>query len=176
RGLWVKVIHSNNDFDPFYILNIYAPANAGELHAFLRDTMFPFMQSAELLSLLEQSIVLGDFNCSYERKDSSFGKAPVSWRDYLAEHFVNVMTPCEPRQRYILTWYSTADLSTSSSIDYVFLPESLHSVSSSPEIDFLSPAWADHSLVTFSLRCPRATAGGHDIWRANPLLARSKAF
>ncbi|KAI8145144.1 hypothetical protein BJV82DRAFT_497087, partial [Fennellomyces sp. T-0311] len=91
RGLWAKVIHTNNAFDPYYILNIYAPANAGERHAFLRDTMLSLTQSAELSSPLEQSIVLGDFNYSYERNDSSFGKAPVSWRDFLAEHFVNVM-------------------------------------------------------------------------------------
>ncbi|KAI9491283.1 hypothetical protein BDB00DRAFT_874514 [Zychaea mexicana] len=103
RELWAKVVHSNHDFAPFYILNIYAPTPRGE----------------------RLCIVLGDFNHSYDRVHSSYASAPTEWRAFLGEHIINMMTPDDPRQRYIPTFQSST---ASSAIDYVFMSISLSSI------------------------------------------------
>lgn len=86
RAILVKVTHSANDFEPFYLLNIYAPAQYQPRRQFY-NTLTSLLSHSVDPDILENMLIVGDFNYSYERNDSSYGKAPETWKDFLADHF-----------------------------------------------------------------------------------------
>lgn len=173
RGLWAKVTHTNHDFDPFHLLVLYAPADRSTRFTFLTSTVLPILSDPSLSSILAQTLIVGDFNYSYARRDSAYLSAPLEWRDFLQEHFVNVMMPMDTTPDLIPTFHSNTGSST---IDYISVPPAMASLCSIPQVLFVNPEWTDHSLLTFFIRCPRVSAGGRGLWKANPMFADSPGF
>ncbi|GAN11848.1 hypothetical protein MAM1_1106d11462, partial [Mucor ambiguus] len=111
-------------------------------------------------------------NYSYDSRrlaDGSLASAPDAWTSLLNEHFVD----CFKDQKQP-TWSVN---SSSSTIDYIFCgTSSHHKVDDVEQIIFISSTWTDHDLLSISFLYDNPTSRGPGVWKANPLLAKSKKF
>lgn len=172
RGLFVQVSHTSSAFDPILLCILYAPAQRSPRFRFFQDVLLPIFLAPSLQSFLSHSLILGDFNYSYARRDSSYLSAPISWRDFLQGHFDNLFSPSTASADPLPTFFS----STSSSIDHIFSSISLTSFCRNPDLISVNHAWYDHSILTINLAIISRTDHGKGLWRANPALAKSSTF
>ncbi|KAK4511165.1 uncharacterized protein ATC70_012378 [Mucor velutinosus] len=95
RYILCKVHHPHNFYEPFYILNLYAPATSDN-----RPRQEFFESIYNLLSTLSETIELerllisGDFNYDYVRDITNatrIVKTSLNWLSYLDQHFHNCL-------------------------------------------------------------------------------------
>ncbi|KAI7855722.1 hypothetical protein BDC45DRAFT_438662, partial [Circinella umbellata] len=165
RGLLVTVSDINSSFEPFYIFNIYAPA-PDQLRYLFFSTLLSLLQSPSLTFLLSRCFILGDFNYSYTRSDSSYLKAPVAWLDFLSSSFFNLTSSLQ-----LPTFKSHLG---QSSIDHIFTAPEITPHCYNPDLAYLDLFWTDHAIISTSLRFTNQTGKG--LWRANPALIHNSDF
>ncbi|KAI7846832.1 hypothetical protein BDC45DRAFT_452830 [Circinella umbellata] len=165
HGLLVTVSDINSSFEPFYIFNIYAPA-PDQLRYLFFSTLLSLLQSPSLTFLLSRCFILGDFNYSYTRSDSSYLKAPVAWLDFLSSSFFNLTSSLQ-----LPTFKSHLG---QSSIDHIFTAPEITPHCYNPDLAYLDLLWTDHAIISTSLQFTNQTGKG--FWRANPALIHNSDF
>ncbi|KAI9490984.1 hypothetical protein BDB00DRAFT_767850, partial [Zychaea mexicana] len=170
RALWVTISHVNSSFEPFHVLNIYAPAERHSRHTFFHNLLAIFNLDSFSLPL-QRCVLVGNFNYSYSRSDSSYLSAPNEWISFLSSTFFNLMQPPNDNISPPITFKSQ---SGHSCIDYIFSSPDLYPIFSLPTIEFIDYQWSDHAIVCSNMRL--TISSGKGVWRANPLLCRSETF
>lgn len=155
------------------ILNIYGRSGSHpQRSAFYSELLtFPLIIQALTSNLSTPTLIMGDFNYSYEkhrREDGSLTSAPPSWISLLEEHYIDCFK--DDKQP---TWQLA---SRSSILDFIFCDTASHSRVDDLDSRHLSKQWTDHTLLGLSLRYDDPTSCGPGAWKANPFLAKSKAF
>lgn len=169
-----KVEHPLNYFNPFYILNLYAPASS----AAERREFFEQLQSL-LYNMYSQIdfdrlIIAGDFNYSHLRPHLLSGHTSFNWRQLLDMFFSNSMTMnnmCD-----IPTFQRmNGDTLVSSVIDYIYLGRQIHQTLTYTNIQRLNSYWSDHSILEITFTVGQSPTGP-GLWRANPTYASHEAL
>jgi exonuclease III len=155
------------------VLNIYGRAGSlPQRSAFFTELLnIPFVYTTLNNTYRSPTLVMGDFNYSYDSRrlaDGSLASAPDAWTSLLNEHFVD----CFKDQKQP-TWSVN---SSSSIIDYIFCGTSSHHKVDDVEQIFINNTWTDHDLLGISFLYDNPTSRGPGVWKANPLLAKSKKF
>ncbi|EIE78403.1 hypothetical protein RO3G_03107 [Rhizopus delemar RA 99-880] len=113
---------------------------------------------------------MGDFNYSYQRRNL-FSQTSMQWVSFLENLFFNALTKDDLHA--LPTFRRNDDLF--STIDYIFVSESLRTQIHDSSLQKLDASWTDHSLLSTTC-CIGTDATGPGLWRANPILARQPAY
>ncbi|KAG2198727.1 hypothetical protein INT47_005412 [Mucor saturninus] len=179
------ITHSQRTFDPFNIITIYAPAHLAERQQFFsRIIEMPIMCSSEDISAVNftsntpslptRTIITGDFNYSIRDVSTTLtGSQALSyhqfrWNQELQSKFRN----CLDSSTISPTFRRGQQMST---IDYMYSSSDLYSNKIKSNVEFISPTWTDHALLTFSFKFS-STHSGKGLWRANPTLVSNPRF
>ncbi|CAO0792481.1 unnamed protein product [Mucor circinelloides] len=172
RYILCKVHHPHNFYEPFYILNLYAPASSNN-----KPTREFFHSIYALLSAisdtvdLDRLIISGDFNYDYERDINNTHrilKTSLDWLGYLDQHFYNCMLH---NNMHTISTYQHA-LST---IDYVFAGSSLRHFVKDAAVGFIPAPWSDHAILEVNFKLGNSKLGP-GLWRGNPAYANNLAL
>ncbi|KAL0074650.1 hypothetical protein J3Q64DRAFT_1880740 [Phycomyces blakesleeanus] len=167
RAILAKVIHTSSSVDPFYVPVVYAPTSPAARSAFYFD-----LQSFAILNnptIQNRLFILSDFNFSF-LNPTSLRMAPLPWQYYLGSYFVNCHTSLDSKP---LSTFSRS--SSTTTIDYIFVPYSMSSSIVNHDVQFISPLWTDHALLQATI-CLGTSDKGHGLWRTHPSLASNPAF
>ncbi|KAG0930594.1 hypothetical protein G6F32_011943 [Rhizopus arrhizus] len=113
---------------------------------------------------------MGDFNYSYQRQNL-FSQTSMQWVSFLENLFFNALTKDD---LHALPTFRRND-NLFSTIDYIFVSESLRTQIHDSNLQKLDASWTDHSLLSTTCCIGTATTGP-GLWRANPILARQPAY
>ncbi|CEP07325.1 hypothetical protein [Parasitella parasitica] len=172
RYILCKVHHPHNFYEPFYILNIYAPATSNHRprQEFFESIYNMFSTLSETIDL-ERLLISGDFNYDYVRdinNASRIAKTSLNWLGYLEQHFHNCLTLNDmdsvPTYQHAL-----------STIDFIFAGHALRHLLSEANVGFISPSWSDHAVLEVTLKLGKSKLGP-GLWRGNPCYAKNPAF
>ncbi|KAG2199307.1 hypothetical protein INT47_012941 [Mucor saturninus] len=155
------ITHVQRTFDPLTVVTIYAPAQLAERQQFFSGIIeMPFLRSSDNISPVDLP--------------SSTPRLPtrtiitVRWNQELQANFRN----CLDSATISPTFRRGQQMST---IDYIYSTTDLFSDKIKSNVEFISPTWTDHALLTFSFKCS-FTHLGKGLWRANPALASNPKF
>ncbi|KAK4517425.1 uncharacterized protein ATC70_000760 [Mucor velutinosus] len=167
-----KVHRPHNFYEPFYILNLYAPATSDN-----RPRQEFFESIYNLLSTLSETIELerllisGDFNYDYVRDITNatrIVKTSLNWLSYLDQHFHNYLILNDMNS---VPTYQHA-LST---LDFIYAGHALRHLLSDANVGFIPPSWSDHAILEVTLKLGKSKLGP-ELWRGNPCYANNPAF
>ncbi|CEP15119.1 hypothetical protein [Parasitella parasitica] len=175
RHILCKVHHPHNFYEPFYIINIYAPASSNnkERQEFYQS-LYNMLTSLSDTIDLERLIISGDFNYDYSRdiaKVPRIVKTTLEWLCYLEQHFHNCLVY---NNMNVLPTYQHGS-TTHSTIDYVFAGSGLRHLVNDAAISFPPPAWSDHAVLEVSFKLGKSKLGP-GLWRGNPAYANNQDF
>ncbi|KAI9476606.1 MAG: hypothetical protein EXX96DRAFT_460742, partial [Benjaminiella poitrasii] len=175
RLILCKVHHPHDFYIPFYILNLYAPADSNVARREFFDSIYHMLLHLSDTTLsLDRSLISGDFNYDLCRDiDSGKGlfKTSPNWITFLQQFFHNTM------QCNDLVSVPTFQrrVGTASSIDYIYAGYGLqHSITEST-ISYLQPTWSDHAILHSSFSLGKSKTGP-GLWRGNPQYASNPKF
>ncbi|KAG1368970.1 hypothetical protein G6F61_012730 [Rhizopus arrhizus] len=120
RFLLCKVHHPHNFYEPFYILNVYAPADSNGARRSFFESMVTLLYELNDIITWNNLIISGDFNYDLARDiDSKRGlfKTSTAWTSPLENFFFNSMI--HNSMNNIPTFQRTASIT--STIDYIYL-------------------------------------------------------
>ena len=172
RYILCKVHHPHNFFEPFFILNLYAPASSAN-----RPRQEFFQSIYTMLSTLsdtldiERLIISGDFNYDYERdidKAPRIVKTSLEWIGYLDQHFHNCLL--HNNMNTIPTYQHAL-----STIDYIFAGSALRNLVKDASVGFIPNSWSDHAILEVSFKLGTSKLGP-GLWRGNPAYANNLDF
>lgn len=133
-----SVEHPQQFYSKFYILNIYAPANAA------KDRKIFFNQITTMLDALQETIdfnrliIAGDFNYSLKRQQALNSSTSTSWLQPFDLHFHNTMHMNDLTE--IPTFQRTrGETLVTSVVDYIYLGEQLHQLLQDTSIHRIRP-------------------------------------
>lgn len=155
------------------ILNIYGRSGIHPQRSAFYSELLRFPSILQTLTNYRSTptLILGDFNYSYEkhrREDGSLTSAPPDWLNLLTAHYID----CFQDQKQP-TWQNE---SSQSIIDFIFCDKDSAYRIEDPDQLHLSRLWTDHSLLCIYFRYDDPHRRGPGAWKANPLLARRKDF
>ncbi|OAD74955.1 hypothetical protein PHYBLDRAFT_167288 [Phycomyces blakesleeanus NRRL 1555(-)] len=168
RCISATVEHANNNFSPFQICVVYAPATVGQRYKFLSALL---ANSLLLPTHPSRFILLGDFNHSYHTRSPRPRLAPHTWLQFLSDHLFDCVTM--PDSTPMPTFHRGT---TSSTLDYIFSSSDIFSHRILSSVDYIHPQWSDHFLVSASFLFDSGTVLGKGLWRANPRLSYNQHF
>ena len=188
RGIVCRITHVNNSFDPFMLVNIYAPAQPHPRELFYASMLnLPMLQNIDPFSSpVPHMLIVGDFNyhaIMYESRTSShendttnyndprLTSAQYQWHHLVTSSFHNVMQ-IGPEDNDLPTFRRGHSATT---IDYIYASSSFLPHLCVSAVKFVSPEWTDHALLSvhFQFHC---FDQGPGLWRANPMLASNSYF
>lgn len=107
---------------PFYILNVYAPANNNNNCRFnFFNQVMEYLHGMESdLGVLENLILMGDFNFSYEIDQRA--RQPIEFVTFTSSFFNDCINTWGDDDNYLLPTYSQPSSNARSCIDYIFAP------------------------------------------------------
>ncbi|KAI9007582.1 hypothetical protein CLU79DRAFT_538835, partial [Phycomyces nitens] len=169
RAILAKVSHVSDFFSPFYVLVVYAPASQPTArHTFFSDLLsFPILHRPDIL---ERLFIAGDFNLSFHIPRSLRSLSPLC-QEYFSTHFIDCHT--HPDHNPLPTFRRNDTII--STIDYIFAPKSFSSSINAASINFVSPSWTDHALLSTTFRFG-LSPHGKGLYRTNPLLVNNPTF
>ncbi|KAG2190521.1 hypothetical protein INT47_004146, partial [Mucor saturninus] len=169
RIILAKVTHSQQYFEPFFILNIYAPAdNNGSKTQFYESLLtIPSLYQQDIIDRL---FIMGDFNYSFIRQNQ-MRLIPDSWLTLLHSSFTDCLT--HSFLNPIPTFHRNAAIQ--STIDYIYASTSMYSDTSNGDVIHISRSWSDHNILTVDY-CVGTNPTGRGVWRFNPLLLKNALF
>lgn len=91
RIILCKVSNPTNRFEPFYILNIYAPSDNDRNRKEFFISVLRRLNHHLSIDELNRLFIMGDFNYSYDRPNIHHHTSSP-WLTFLSENFTNVMT------------------------------------------------------------------------------------
>lgn len=153
-----------SNIPPFYILNLYAPASdfqQARNKFFIR--LMEFLTSLDsYLDIMNNMVLLGDFNFSFEKQNGpqSHSRRPRSFMTFISTYFSDCINSNDDDDFYnMLPTFRRAQ--SISCIDYIFAGQQLQKQVHEGKIDFLSPRWTDHALLTstISIGCSNTGKG-----------------
>lgn len=188
RGIICRITHINDSFDPFMLLNIYAPAQPRPRELFYASMLnLPMFQNVDPFeSPVAPMLIVGDFNyhavmydgvtSAHDTNDYStnvhrFTSSQYLWHNFVSTTFHNVMR-IGLEDNDLPTFRRGSSATT---IDYVYASSSFLPHLRSSSVDFVSSNWTDHALLSvhFQYLC---SSQGPGLWRANPMLACNSYF
>ncbi|ORZ07165.1 hypothetical protein BCR42DRAFT_336582, partial [Absidia repens] len=173
RCLAAKVTHSTNLFHPFFVLVIYAPANSPTARQLFFNNLTANLQSPDSPLPLDNLVILGDFNYSFISTNRTLGLTG-EWSRLLSSHFTNCLSINS--DNYLLPTFFHAVAHHPPTIDHIFASHSLSQTVQSSSVEFLSPTWTDHCLLTSTFHLNPSIPIGKGVWRANPLYTSHDFF
>ncbi|KAG1142122.1 hypothetical protein G6F38_007956 [Rhizopus arrhizus] len=193
RFICCQVSHQSNFFEPFLLITLYAPPSASERREFFHRTLQlplfshiesfynPFESDPQFTAPsgdFSQIIITGDFNyhphssrqLSRHSDTSSPTTAQSRWHQFVNTY----LTECvHPSLDQTLPTFRRDNVSTT--IDYIFLSQSLASHRTRSSVAFINSLWTDHALLSVSFKFG-SSQHGKGFWRANPFLATNRFF
>ncbi|SAL97551.1 hypothetical protein [Absidia glauca] len=174
RYILCKVTHPHHFYEPFYILNLYAPASSTILRREFFHAVYQMIEDQNHELDRDRMIISGDFNYSYQRTQSLSSNTSARWLAMLEEYFynsmhVNDLTDIPTFQRL------SSQQSITSTIDYIFLGRGSQNLLKDTHIMRLNDQWSDHSVLSITWMVGRSKTGP-GLWRANPAYAKHKEF
>jgi endonuclease/exonuclease/phosphatase family metal-dependent hydrolase len=176
RFILCKVNHPHDFYEPYFILNLYIPANSNvERRKFFDSVCSMLLQldSNDTISL-SRLIISGDFNYDYGRDilcHNRLYKTSSDWIALLLDSFYNCMSFTDMEE---LPTFQR-NVTTQSVIDYVYSGIDLQYLVTESTIEHIQPCWSDHALLAVKL-----TLGdfrlGPGLWRGNPAYAKNTTF
>ena len=166
RAIYANITHAQHLFEPFQILTIYAPSQAGPRQTFYKELyqLPPIYDTSHLRKT--KLLITGDFNYSLREPRG----VPRKWADIIHTHLFNCRENMPDSENPTFRRGETM-----SSIDYIYATKPLHQHLIQSQIDFVEPSWTDHALLTVSIKFGNDKQGP-GLWRANPLLAEDKKY
>lgn len=161
------VEHPQKLYEPFFILNIYAPANTKKNRQVFFSQLVNMLYGMQDQITFDRLIISGDFNYSLLRPNMLTQTTSAEWLHLLELFFYNSMHMNNLIE--IPTFQRTRGGSiTSSVIDYIYVGQHLKHQLQDTSISRLNSAWTDHSLlhICFSVG---VSSMGPGLWRANPI-------
>lgn len=165
------ITHTQQFYEPFYVLNIYAPASSAKQRRELFQKLVDMLEHLEQQSIIkyDRLIICGDFNYSNSRPQRS---TSAQWRIFLENHFYNTMLLNEMDK--IPTFQRTSEASQVwSVIDYIYTGDDFSHHISSNSITRLHHKWSDHNILHIEMKLGVSPVGP-GLWRANPMYAKDK--
>ncbi|OAD66677.1 CCHC-type zinc finger transcription factor [Phycomyces blakesleeanus NRRL 1555(-)] len=168
RCITTTITHVDNNFSPFRIGVIYAPASQTPRYRFLAS----LLSTPDLIPPNPSNfILLGDFNHAIRSHYALGRRAPADWLQFIDTNMTDCITP---RGQHPQPTFHRALSSTT--IDYILASSDLHPRTTDPQVSYIYQKWSDHCLVAVSLSLPSTKSSGKGLWRANPRLAQSLSF
>ncbi|KAG1446861.1 hypothetical protein G6F56_009441 [Rhizopus delemar] len=164
-----KVEHPHQFYDPFYILNIYAPAHSNKERREFFDKLTIMLYAMHEHISFDRLIIAGDFNYSNFRLDKISYATFSDWRTLLDSCFQNSM---EMNDMSVIPTFQRNHFSTlvSSVIDYIYVGLNLYHTLKDAQIIRLHHSWSDHSILHISFTVGLSPTGP-GLWRANSVYA-----
>jgi exonuclease III len=169
-----SVAHPQKLYEPFYILNLYAPASNHKARQTFFEQILAMLYGIQDQISFDRLIIAGDFNYSLQRPNILKQATSADWLHLLELFFYNSM------QLHNLTDIPTfqrshGDSIVSSVIDYIYVGQHHRHQLQDAQISRLNSAWTDHSLLHISFSVGQAPTGP-GLWRANPAYASHLAL
>jgi hypothetical protein len=174
RYILCQVHHPHAFYTPFYILNIYAPANPKSERRTFFHSMYQLIRQLSDTIPLDQLIISGDFNYDNGRDiESGNGlyKTSQEWVLFLQRSFYNCMLFNNMDR---IPTFQRGEGPTST-IDYVYAGLNFSNCVSDASVQYIKSQWSDHSIlnVVFDLGVSKMGPG---LWRGNPSYAAHPVF
>ncbi|KAK4521701.1 uncharacterized protein ATC70_004235 [Mucor velutinosus] len=172
RYILCKVHHPHSFYEPFYILNLYAPATSDHCpRQEFFESIYNLLSTLSETIDLERLLLSGDFNYDYVRDITNatrIVKTSLNWLGYLEQHFHNCL---------ILNDMDSVPIyqHASSTIDFIFAGQALRHLLSDANVGFLSLSWSDHAILEVTLKLGKSKLGP-ELWRGNPCYANNLTF
>ena len=170
-----QVKHPQNFYEPFHILNLYAPASSASARKNLSSrlaSMLDTLQDDQTISM-DSLIICGDFNYSLLRPRQYKSSTTDNWRILLETQFYNSMEANQMNKVPTFQRTRHAETSVWSVIDYIYLGQSFIHYLVRNDITRLDPNWSDHNVLQITLQLSSSPIGP-EMWRANPAYASHK--
>ncbi|KAI8364596.1 Endonuclease/exonuclease/phosphatase, partial [Blakeslea trispora] len=170
-----KISHPLKFYDPFYILNIYAPVSPSSERREFYSKLAEMLQHLRTTIPFDNLVILGDFNYSHLRPSTLDRETSLEWRTLLDTNFFNCM--CLNKLQDVPTFQRTRGPNSTvhSVIDYIYAGTTLHQSQIASPITHLAPSWSDHTILSATIQMGISKISG-GLWRANPAYTRHKAF
>ncbi|KAK4518210.1 2-oxoisovalerate dehydrogenase subunit alpha, mitochondrial [Mucor velutinosus] len=172
RYIFCKVHHPHSFYEPFYILNLYAPATSDHRpRQEFFESIYTLLSTLSETIDLERLLISGDFNYDYARdinNASRISRTSLNWLGYLDQHFHNCMTL---NDMDTVPTYQHAF----STIDYVYAGHALRHLLSDANVGFIPLSWSDHAILEITLKLGKSKLGP-GLWRGNPCYANNPTF
>lgn len=174
RFILCQAHHHQQQDQPFYILNIYAPASSNtERRQFFEHLTNMLHQLCQTLDL-SRMIISGDFNYDYHRDiitNKGLYKTSRRWINYLDDTFYNCLQYNDLDT--IPTFQRT--LGSMSLIDYIYGGTYFQHTIRDAAIQYLQPQWSDHALLSIQFNMGKSPLGP-GLWRGNPQYVNNPVF
>ncbi|KAI8994903.1 hypothetical protein BDB01DRAFT_715387 [Pilobolus umbonatus] len=158
-------------YNPFYILNVYAPSRCGRDRKTFFNSVLEILYSLHDTIDIDRLIISGDFNYSYLRESTLLEQTSSQWISFLSQSYTNIM---ETVNFHTVPTFRRND-EIMSTIDYIFVSPNIKFYRDQTDICILQPSWSDHSLLQTSFEIGRSNSGPL-MWRANPIYCKNKQF
>lgn len=170
RTLLSRVHHPHDFYQPFYILNIYAPTDSLLARRSFFDSITDFLSSSQHSINLDRLLIVGDFNYSLYRPRLSYSTSS-RWLAYLDEHFYNCMMLHDRQDMPTFERLNTRP----STLDYMYISNKLGKSITDNDITTLKNEWSDHNMLSISINLGKSRFGP-GLWRANPLYVNNPKY
>lgn len=152
RFILCKVEHPHQFYEPFYILNVYAPASSNNERRVFFENVYNMLLDLTDSVPTGRLIISGDFNYDYHRDivpGTGRYKTHDMWVFYLDAYFYNCLHLNDLHQ--VPTFQRNTAIH--SCIDYVFAGDQIQHCLEESSLSYLQPNWSDHALLhcTFTL-------------------------
>lgn len=172
RYILCKVLHPHQFYEPFYILNIYAPATSNwSLRRESFESIYNMLSALSETIDLERLLISGDFNYDYVQDITNATRiveTSMNWLGYLDQHFHNCLVL---HDMAAVPTYQAA-LST---IDFIFAGHTLRHLLTNATVGFIPASWSDHAILEVSFKLGQSKLGP-GLWRGNPCYANNPTF
>lgn len=163
--LW-KVHHPHNFCEPFYILNIYAPATSNySIRQVFFESIYTMLSSLSQTIDKERLIISWDFNYDYMRNITNatrIVRTSVNWLGYLKQHFHNCLILNDMDS--IPTYHRAL-----STIDFIFAGHALRHLLNDANVGFISSSWLDDAILEVTLKLGQSrTLEGQSLLHQQP--------
>lgn len=175
RMILAKFTLVDNSIPPFYVLNLYAPAehNSRSKAMFFNNMISMIHSLPDAAAILPSLIVAGDFNYSFDNSSSHYTVTHPCTP--LLDFVQNNLHDCfnVPGAPFYDLTFSRGD--SRSTLDYVFAGVGLYPHINDTHVDFVARTWTDHALLSFTYTVGTSDVG-RGTWRADPHLATNPVY
>ncbi|ORY99662.1 hypothetical protein BCR42DRAFT_444626 [Absidia repens] len=131
------------------------------------------LQSPDSPLPLDNLVILGDFNYSFISTNRTLGLIG-EWSRLLSSHFTNCLSI--KSDNYLLPTFFHAVAHHPPTIDHIFASHSLAQTVQLSSVEYMSPTWTDHCLLTTTFNLKASTPIGKGTWRANPIFTTHESY
>ncbi|ORZ06210.1 hypothetical protein BCR42DRAFT_397853 [Absidia repens] len=173
RCLAARITNPANRFPPFFVLVIYAPSTSPSDRQHFYAQLTSLLHAPTSPLPLDQLIILGDFNYSLISPNRTLHRVG-EWSRLLSTHFTNCLSIHS--DNHLLPTFHHTVAPHPPTIDHIFASHTMAQSVCSSSVEFMSPVWTDHCLITATFQLHSNTPIGKGVWRANPIFTSHKAF